>query len=191
MQHKILVEKLPEGFVSSADMMPFSAVRLEKMSLLTDGILSPRTVGVRCMGYFRALRDGEPTAEESAKDALVYGLTTAQFRLSGVPEDLGPLFTGRQDELLVCANEALEQSESPYRIGEVVFGYADYCVHDGSFGAATQRYSGFVIGRTSTRQVTVHKPKGIPGEWQCVCGAYSAPSECCEECGIRRPGIFE
>lgn len=186
MKHTIMIEKLPEDFVPSEDMLPFSAVRLEKMSLPENGILAVRTVGVRCMGYFRPVKPDD-VPDSTAHEALVYGLTTAQFRLSGTPDDLAELFTTRQDELITGANDALEQSESPVRLGEVVFAYADYCIHDGSYGASTQRYSGFVIGQKSSRQVTVHKPKGIPGEWQCVCGTYSAPGECCEECGIRRP----
>ena len=187
MEHKVLIDKLPEGFAPSGDMLPFSTVRLEKMSLPANGILTPRTVGVRCMGYFCPFRGTEPTVEAGTLDALTYGLTTAQFRLSRTPDDFDTLFTSRRDELIAAANDALELSESPFRLGEVVFGYVDYCIHDGNYGVSTQRYSGFVIGQKSTRQVTVHKPKGIPGEWQCVCGAYSAPGEACEECGIRRP----
>jgi len=191
LKHTIIIEKLPEGFVPAPDMLPFTAVRHEKMSLPENGILSVRTVGVRCLGYFRPLK-AEPVKaadvpDSAALDALNYGLMTAQFRLSGTPDDLAELFTTRQAELTAEANAALEQSESPVRLDEVVFAYADYCVHDGSYGTSAQRYSGFVIGQKSTRQITAHKPKGIPGEWQCVCGAFSAPGECCEECGIRRP----
>lgn len=188
MEHKIMIENFPAGFSPAEDMQPFYAVRLEKMTLREGKILVPRTVGVRCAGYFRPSFT-EDVGAAVAHDALVYGLTTAQFRLSGTPEELGELFTVRCDEMISEANAALERSESPVRLEEVVFGYADYCLHDGSYGASSQQYSGFVIGASSTRQVTVHKPKGIPGEWQCVCGAYNAPAECCGECGIRRPLI--
>lgn len=186
MKHTILIKKLPEGFVPSGDMLPFTAVRVEKMSLPVNGILAVRNVGVRCLGYFRPVK-AEDVPDSTALDALTYGLTTAQFRLSCIPDDLVELFTTRQADMIAEANAALERSESPVRLGDVVFGYADVCIHDGSYGASTQRYSGFVIGQKSTRQVSVHRPKGIPGEWQCVCGAYSAPGECCEECGVRRP----
>lgn len=186
MEHKIMTENLPEGFVPSDDMLPFYAVRLEKMTLREGKILVPRTVGVRCMGYFRPEFLEEVTSD-TAHEALVYGLTTAQFRLSATPEELAELFSSRQEEMIAQANAALERSESPVRLAEVVFGYADYCVHDGSYGASSQLYSGFVIGQSSTRQVAVNKPKGIPGEWQCVCGTYNAPAESCEECGIKRP----
>lgn len=186
MEHKIIIESLPEGFAPAGDLLPFDTVRVEKMSLRKGKILVPHTVGVRCMGYFRPVLT-EEAGETAAQDALRYGLTTAQFRLSGTPEELEGLFLSRQEELLAEANAALAAAESPVRLEEVVFAYADYCVHDGSYGASTRQYSGFVIGQNATRQVTVHKARGIPGEWQCVCGAFSAPGECCEECGIRRP----
>ena len=186
MKHTIIIEHLPEGFVPSGDMLPFTTVRLEKMSLPENGILAVRTVGVRCLGYFRPVK-ADGISDSTALDALTYGLTTAQFRLSCTPDDLAELFTARQADMIAEANAALGQSESPVRLDEVVFGYADICIHDGSYGASVQRYSGFVIGQKSTRQITVQKPKGIPGEWQCVCGAFSAPGEACEECGIRRP----
>lgn len=188
MKHEILIGHLPEGFVPAEDLLPFYIVRQEKMALPADGILRPHTVGVRCAGYFRAVSDGSAD-KNGARDALSYGLMTAQFRLSGSPDDFAELFTVRQGELIAEANAALEQSESPFRLETVVFGYADCCVHDGGFGQSSQRYSGFVIGQTSTRQVVVHKPKGIPGEWQCVCGAYSTDPERCEECKTARPEL--
>ncbi len=188
MQHEILIEKLPDHFSPAPDMLPFHIVRQEKMTLLTNNILTPSTVGIRYMGYFHCT-GAEDTVQ--ALEALQYGLMTALFHLSSPAEiDFQPLFTERKEELITEANAALEQSESLIRLDEVVFGYADYCVHEGSYGQSTQRYSGFIMGQNATRQVTVHKPKGIPGEWQCVCGAYSAPGETCEECGIARPVLL-
>lgn len=186
MEHKVIIETLPVDYSPEGDMLPFYTVRLEKMSLRRGKLLVPHTVGVRCAGYFRPLVL-EEGAQSAAHDALAYGLTTAQFRLCGAPEELEELFTARREELIAQANDALADSESPIRLDGVVFGYADYCVHDGSYGASSQQYSGFVIGQKATRQVTVHKPTGIPGEWQCVCGAFNPPGAFCGECGIGRP----
>lgn len=187
MKHEILIKKLPKNFSPAPNMLPFHIVRQEKMTLLVNNILTPSTVGIRYAGYFSYTGEG---SEANALEALKYGLMTAQFHLSSATEiDFQPLFTERREELIAEANAALVQSESLFQLDEVVFGYVDYCVHDGSYGASTQRYSGFVIGQSATHNVTVHKPKGIPGEWQCVCGAYNAPGDKCEECGIARPVI--
>ncbi|MBQ9995243.1 MAG: hypothetical protein IJP32_02635 [Clostridia bacterium] len=117
-------------------MLPFTAVRVEKMSLPVNGILVVRNVGVRCLGYFRPVK-AEDVPDSTALDALTYGLTTAQFRLSCIPDDLVELFTTRQADMIAEANAALERSESPVRLGDVVFGYADVCIHDGSYGDHT------------------------------------------------------
>lgn len=187
MKHEILIKKLPKNFSPTPDMLPFHIVRQEKMTLLLNNILTPSTVGIRYAGYFSYTGEGSVA---DALEALKYGLMTAQFHLSSATEiDFQPLFTEHREELIAEANTALVHSESPFQLDEVVFGYADYCVHDGSYGASTQRYTGFVIGQSVTHTVTVHKPKEIPGEWQCVCGAYSARGDKCEECGIARPVI--
>lgn len=186
MKHEIVIGQFPADFAPQKDMLPFTIVRQEKMTLLSGGVLTPSTVGIRCAGYFRCSGEGSP---EDALAALQYGLQTAQFHLSSPTEiDFPPLFTERKEELIAEANAALTVSESPFRLEEVVFGYVDWCVHDGSFGQSSQRYSGFIIGQNSTRQVTVHKPSGLKGEWQCVCGAYNGPRKRkCGECGIFRP----
>ncbi|MBQ9716570.1 MAG: hypothetical protein IJV76_01120, partial [Clostridia bacterium] len=74
MKHTIIIEHLPEGFVPSGDMLPFTTVRLEKMSLPENGILAVRTVGVRCLGYFRPVK-ADGISDSTALDALTYGLT--------------------------------------------------------------------------------------------------------------------
>jgi len=189
MKHEIIIGAKPEGFVPAEDMTPFYTVRQETMSLLTGGILKPTPVGIRFAGYFR-FTGPDSTAEEreSAVKALEYGLMTAQFRLTDLTEiRFQPLYTERKEEFIREANEALVQSDSPYQLTEVIFTYADYCVKDDNSSQSTGRYTGFIMGQSGTRQITVHKPKGIPGEWQCVCGVWSTPGDVCETCGIARP----
>ncbi len=183
MKHSVIIDKLPEGFIPG-DMQPFYIVRQEKMALREDGIFVTRMVGVRCAGYF-AYSGG---AAEEAEEALKYGLMTAQFRLCTPGElDLAPLLKERKNELIQAANDALAESESPYRIDALELAWADTCVHENEQGGGAQRYSGFVMGQNGMHNITVSEPKGVPGEWQCVCGAYSAPGDECEKCGLKRP----
>ena len=124
MKHEILIKKLPKNFSPAPDMLPFHIVRQEKMTLLVNNILTPSTVGIRYAGYFRCTGEG---SEADALEALKYGLMTAQFHLSSAAEiDFQPLFTKRKEELIAEANAALVQSESPFQLDEVVFGYTDY-----------------------------------------------------------------
>ncbi len=188
MVHEVIVKKLPKKFEPTADMHPFFMTRQEKMTLTQQGVPLPSTVGIRCMGYFAysGTDDGD-----IALAALKYGLQTAQFRLSDAAcIDFPPLYTDNKAAFIAAANDALAESESPCSLTAVEFAYVDYCIHDGSLGKTSQRYSGFVMGQSSIRKIAVHTPQGIPGEWQCVCGAYNAPSKKCKECGIKKPNIM-
>lgn len=186
MEYTILIQNLPEGFVPEDGMMPFHIVRQIHMMLPASKLLS--TVGIRYAGYFRC------TGEGDAKDALAalkYGLLQGQYAVGSSTEiDFDTLFTDRLPELLEAANHALVESESPFQLEKVVFGYLEYCVHDGSFGQKNQRYTGIIMGSGSvSHQVTAYRPSGIPGEWQCVCGSYNPPGKCCTECKTPRPVI--
>ncbi len=208
MKHTTIVSRFPDGFSPTPGMQPFYLVRQEKMALREGGILATHSVGFRYAGYFRAVKASAPkvclgglangvsaitaapavTAPDTL-EALKYGLMTAQMRLMPPAElDLAPLFTDKKTELLATANEALAESDSPYRLDEVVFGLADTYILDNA-NQPGQLYSGFIMGQSGMHQVTVHAPKGIPGEWQCVCGAYSGPGSACETCGLACPEL--
>ncbi len=188
MKHTVYISQAPDGFTPASDSHPFCIVRQEKAILPKDGILTAQPVGIRLIGHFRYTGEADV---ETARDALAYGLMMAQFRLQPPMEwDLGGIICDRHDELLTAANEALIESESPCQITEIIFTYADDCFHDGTTGQSTRRYSGFIMGGGGMQQIVVHKPKGIPGEWQCVCGAYTT-GDACNECGIIRPNTAE
>ncbi len=186
MIHTVYISCEPKAFTPSPDFHPFHIVRQEKAVLLRDGILAAQPIGIRLIGYFRYAGDID---DKVAAEALAYGLMRANFRLQ-TPEkwDLGTILCARKEELIAAANAALADAESPCRLTEVVFTYADDCFHDGSTGQSTQRYSGFVMGGSGMQQIIYHKPKGIPGEWQCVCGAYTT-GDVCAECGIACPRV--
>lgn len=184
MKHEILMDLSNKEAKPKEGMHPFSHVWKEKKDVFTDGAAAPSSVGIRCGGYFR-FRGGD--SAEQALTALRYGLETACFRLTAPTDAADPsLFAERAAELLAEINRALEDADSPFRFEELEFTQMDWCVQPQNSGAG--RYSGFIIGQTGTRQVTVHSPLGIEGEWQCVCGVYNAPRKRkCAECKIPRP----
>ena len=169
-------------------MLPFTHVWQENKTLLTDGMAVPSAVGTRCGGYF--LFSGEGDAGQ-ALAALRFGLESACFSLAGAAGIAdASLFTDRCGEFLAEINRILEASDSPIRIGEILFAQADRYVRPQNPSAG--RYSGFVIGQSGTRQVTVHAPLGIEGEWQCVCGQYNEPGKHkCAGCRTPRPRFKE
>ncbi len=184
MTHTIHISSVPEDFTPTSDFHPFHIVRQEKAVLHRDGMLATQPVGIRMIGYFGYTGDVDAA---TANEALAYGLMRAQAGMQ-TPETwaLGTILCTRKEELIAAANAALAESESPCRLTEVIFTYADDCFHDGGTGKSTQRYSGFIMGGNGMQQIIVHKPKGIPGEWQCVCGAYTV-GDVCGECGIPKP----
>ena len=184
MIHEVILNRSPKEAKPQKEMYSFSHVWQEKKNILTDGTAVPSSVGIRCGGYF--LFDGNGAISDARK-ALHYGLETACFRLSdaAVPVNIS-LFTQRTEDFLQEINRILEESESPFRIKALAFTQMDWCVQPQISGAG--RYSGFIIGQSGTREVTVHAPLGIEGEWQCVCGVYNAQKKRkCETCKIPRP----
>lgn len=182
MEHKIIIEQLPDGFSPADGMKKFNLFASRKMSLGTKKIPKLVTVGIHYAGWFSFTGD-----DASAVDALKYGLFQAQLTLgSGRRIDVDKLFTKKLPEVIAAANEALTLSESPCRITEVVFGFLEYCVPD---EAAAPRYEGIIIGKKASHRVLTYKPTGIDGEWQCVCGAFSPPDDVCTVCGLKKPTI--
>jgi hypothetical protein len=182
MEHNIIIDKLPDGFVPGEGMKPFNLFAQRKMSLGSKKKPMLTTVGIHYAGWFRA--SGEETA---AADALRYGLLNAQLALGNPRKiDFDTLFTKRLSEVIAAANEALTLSESPCRIEEIVFAFLEYCIPD---EAALPRYEGILIGKSASHRVLTYQPTGIEGEWQCVCGAFSPPQEICTSCGLKQPII--
>ena len=184
MKHTVEISSAPADFIPGEDMLPFAFVRQMKKTLPQGNILEAANIGLRVQGWFTYT--GEADAE-TARQALEYGLTTAEQHLcQPLQVEFGDLFTNRLSELVQEANTCLETSESPVRLEQVVIRYLDWCRHKNT---QNQRYMGFVIGASSTHTVVTYAPRGIEGEWQCVCGHYNAPGDACEKCDIPNPGI--
>lgn len=184
MQYETILNLSQKECRPKKGMLPFSHVWQENRTLLTDGILLPSAVGTRCGGYFCFSGDGDA---EQALAALRCGLESAFFSLAGAAQTAdASLFTERTGELLSEINRSLGNSDSPIRIEEILFAQADRYVRPQNPPAG--RYSGFIIGQSGTRQVTVYAPLGIEGEWQCVCGKYNEPKKRkCAGCRTSRP----
>lgn len=184
MEYELFLNRSPREAKPDGSRIPFSHVWQENRPAGTAGNPAAAAVGIRCGGYFRF---SGTDREEQALAALRYGLESAFFSLAGEAETAdASLFTDQSGELLSEINRILEKADSPVRLEALEFFQADRYVRPQNPGAG--RYSGFIIGSGGTRQVTLHAPLGIEGEWQCVCGVYNAPRKRkCAECRIARP----
>lgn len=182
MEHKIIVKKYPNRFCPTRNMLPFNIVRQQNMNL--TGFSGMSTVGIRYAGYFSYQGEG---TEKEALSALKYGLMYGHMNLCSTTEiDFEPFYTTRLPELIDEANKVLREAESAFQLTEVVFGYVEYCIHDGSHGKKNQRYQGILIGQSASHQISVSKPS-TEGQWQCICGAWNDPGKICADCGLAFP----